>query len=479
MLMPDHPIPIVVDLDDTLVLTDTLVEQLVLIVFKRPGHLPHIARAFLRGRASLKRHIARVATLDFQTLPYHEGVLAYIAKRKQAGSTVHLVTAADQSVADGVAEHLGLFDSATGSDGTTNLKGARKARAIGQMFPSGYAYIGDCAADLPIWQQAREAVLVGGSPRLRRQLDRLGLSQIDTIPRSQPGLAAWLKALRVHQWSKNVIVLVPLLLSQQFRDPAMLARGFFGLMLFNFVASSTYILNDLSDLAADRVHESKRRRPLAAGTIPIASAVPVALGLLLGGLAAGFAIDTRFGLITCAYAAISLLYTFRLKAEPLIDVLTIGGLFTIRVLAGMLLFATPISLWLSTFTFILFTSLALAKRTAELARADHDGRSVVGRGYLAGDTQITTPLGVATGVAAIIVMVLYMELEARKTGLYMTVEPLFLIPIVLSAWLLRVWMRAHRGLLQDDPVVFALQDSTSWMEAAAIVLLWWLATHWA
>jgi len=283
----------------------------------------------------------------------------------------------------------------------------------------------------------------------------------------------------VHQWSKNVIVLVPLLLSQQFRDPVMLARGFLGVMLFCLVASATYLLNDLSDLPADRVHGSKRWRPLAAGTIPIGSAVLVAVGLLLGGLAAACALDSRFGLITFAYAAISLLYTFRLKAEPLIDVLTIGGLFTIRVLAGMILFATPISLWLSTFTFVLFTSLALAKRTAELARADHDGRSVGGRGYLAHDTQITTPLGVATGVAAIVVMVLYMELEARKTGLYTTVEPLFLIPIVLSAWLLRVWMRAHRGLLQEDPVVFALQDVTSWMEALAIVLLWWLATHWA
>ena len=178
------------------------------------------------------------------------------------------------------------------------------------------------------------------------------------------------------------------------------------------------------------------------------------------------------------YAAISLLYTFRLKAVPLIDVFTIGGLFTIRVLAGMILFATPISLWLSTFTFVLFTSLALAKRTAELARAQSDGRSVVGRGYLPGDTQITTPLGVATGVAAIIVMVLYMELEARKTGLYTAVEPLFLIPIVVSAWLLRVWMRAHRGELQDDPVVFALKDTASWIHAAVIVLVWWLATHW-
>jgi len=479
MLMPDHPIPIVVDLDDTLVLTDTLVEQLVLIVFKRPGHLPHIARAFLRGRASLKRHIARVATLDFQTLPYNEGVLAYIAKRKQAGSTVHLMTAADQSIADGVAEHLGLFDSATGSDGSTNLKGIRKADAIGQMFSSGYAYIGDCAADLPIWSRAQEAVLVGGNPRLRRQLDSLGLSHVDTIPRPQPGLAAWLKALRVHQWSKNVIVLVPLLLSQQFRDPLMLARGFVGLILFCAVASATYLFNDLSDLTADRVHGSKRWRPLAAGTVPIGSAMLVAVVLLLGGLAAAFALDARFGWIIFAYTGISLLYTVRLKAEPLIDVLTIGGLFTIRVLAGMILFATPISLWLSTFTFVLFTSLALAKRTAELARADHDGRSIVGRGYLAGDTQITTPLGVATGVAAIIVMVLYMELEARKTGLYMAVEPLFLIPVLLSAWLLRVWMRAHRGVLQDDPVVFALQDVTSWMEAAAIVVLWWLATHWA
>ena len=477
--MPAPALPIVVDLDGTLVLTDTLVEQLVLIVFKRPGQLPHIARAFLRGRASLKKHVANVVKLDFQTLPYNKGVLAYIAKRKQAGSTVHLVTAADQSIADGVAEHLGLFDSATGSDGTTNLKGTRKADAIGQIFPSGYAYIGDCAADLPIWSRAQEAVLVGGSPRLRRQLDSLGLSHIDTIPLPRPGLAGWLKALRVHQWSKNMIVLVPLLLSQQFWDPAMLVRGFFGLMLFCVVASATYVLNDLSDLAADRAHRSKRWRPLAAGTIPIGGAVLVAVGLLLGGLAAACALDSRFGLITFAYAAISLLYTFRLKAEPLIDVLTIGGLFTIRVLAGMILFATPVSLWLSTFTFILFTSLALAKRTAELARADHDGRSIAGRGYLAGDTQITTPLGVATGVAAIIVMVLYMELEARKTGLYMSVEPLFLIPVVLSAWLLRVWMRAHRGVLQDDPVAFALKDRVSWFHAAAIVLMWWLATHWA
>ena len=476
--MSDQPIPVVVDLDDTLVRTDTLLEQLVFIIFKRPGRLPHVAVALLRGRASLKRHIAETVTLDCQTLPYNEGVLAYIAKRKQAGSTVHLVTAADQSVADGVAAHLGLFDSATGSDGTTNLKGAQKAHAIGQMFSNGYASIGDCAADLPIWSRAREAVLVGGSPRLRRQLDSLGLGHIDTIARPSPGLADWLKALRVHQWSKNVIVLVPLLLSQQFRDPAMLARAFVGLMLFNLVASSTYLLNDLSDLAADRVHRSKRWRPLAAGTIPIGSAVPVAVGLLLGGLAAAFAIDSRFGAITFFYAAISLLYTFRLKAEPLIDVFTIGGLFTIRVLAGMILFATPISLWLSTFAFVLFTSLALAKRTAELARAHGDGHSVVGRGYLAGDTHITTPLGVATGVAAIIVMVLYMELEARKTGLYTAVEPLFLIPIVLSAWLLRVWMRAHRGELQDDPVVFALKDTASWIHAAVIVLVWWLATHW-
>jgi len=476
--MSDHPIPVVVDLDDTLVRTDTLLEQLVVIIFKRPNRLPHVAGALLRGRASLKRHIAETVTLDFQTLPYNEGVLDYIAKRKQAGSTVHLVTAADQSVADGVAGHLGLFDSATGSDGTTNLKGAKKAHVIRQMFSNGYAYIGDCAADIPTWSRAQEAVLVGGSPRLRRQLDSLGLSRIDTIARPTPGLADWLKALRVHQWSKNVIVLVPLLLSQQFRDPAMLARAFVGLMLFNLVASSTYLLNDLSDLAADRVHRSKRWRPLAAGTIPIGSAVPVAVGLLLGGLAAAFAIDSRIGVITVGYAAISLLYTFRLKAEPLIDVLTIGGLFTIRVLAGMILFATPISLWLSTFTFMLFTSLALAKRTAELARAHGEGHSVVGRGYLAGDTQITTPLGVATGVAAIVVMVLYMELEARKTGLYTAVEPLFLIPVVLSAWLLRVWMRAHRGELQDDPVVFALKDTASWIHAAVIVLMWWLATLW-
>lgn len=470
------PLPLVIDLDDTLVRTDTLLEQLVFVAFKAPQRLPQAFAALFRGRAVFKRTVAEIANLDVAVLPYNEAIVAHAAERRAEGGAVHLVTAADQSIADKVAAHLGIFETAQGSDGQTNLKGARKAEAIAARFPDGFAYAGDCGADVHIWRRAAEILVVGGGSGLRARLTRENLELRHDFPSAASGPRTWAKALRVHQWAKNAVILVPLFLSQQYADPSVLVRALIGFLVFNLVASSTYVLNDLSDLAADRAHPTKRRRPIAAGAVHIRSALPLALTLLIGGVAASVWLSPAFGAATLAYVVTTLLYSFFLKAQPLIDVMTIGGLFTLRVVAGMLLIATPISLWLSTFAFLLFTSLALAKRHGELARAQVQGRTVVGRGYLSSDTLVTAPLGVSSGVTAVLVMVLYMELEARMTGLYPRVEPLFLIPAVLAAWILRIWLRAHRGTLHDDPVVFALKDRVSWGHAGAVVLLWLAST---
>ncbi len=473
--MSERPVPLIIDLDDTLVRTDTLLEQLAHVAFKRPGALFGIARALLKGRAGFKRAVAAAAqdsNFDARALPYDHAIIAYATERRAAGGEVHLVTAADQSIADGVAAHIEVFHTATGSDGSHNLKGPAKAAAVAERFPDGFAYIGDHHADLHLWRKAREVIVAGGSRGLHQQLAREGLSKHHHFERRGAGLKGWIRGLRVHQWAKNAVVLVPLILSQQYHNPDILLRAFIGLMLFNLVASSTYILNDLSDLASDRLHPTKRTRPFAAGAIHLKHAAPIAVLLLVGGLAGTLLLHPAFGLVTLAYVVITLLYSFKLKAQPLIDVMTIGGLFTLRVTAGMMLVDAPVSLWLCTFTFMLFTCLALAKRNGELVRAQAAGRHEAGRGYLAGDTLITTPLGVATGVSAVLVMVLYMELEARMTGLYDRVEVLFLMPVVLAAWILRIWIRAHRGTLQDDPVVFALRDKASWGHAGAVVLLW-------
>lgn len=202
-------------------------------------------------------------------------------------------------------------------------------------------------------------------------------------------------------------------------------------------------------------------------------AAAAAAALVLGGLAGGALLSLKFGLVVLTYIVVTLLYSMKLKREPLIDVMTIGGLFTIRVAAGMVLTAQPISLWLCSFSMVLFTSLAMAKRHAELIRSLRTGgKGARGRGYEPHDETITVAIGASAAVSAVLIMLLYMQFEAANTGLYHYVKALFLSPIVLASWLMRIWIRSHRGLLDEDPVVFALKDKVSWAHAAAVGLLW-------
>lgn len=468
-------LPLVVDLDQTLVRTDTLLEQIMIVAFKAPLQLPWVVTGLLQGRAIFKRRLCEAAQLSVEQLPYDEEVIAFLREQRALGRGTHLVTAADQAIANQVAEHLHLFDTVQGSDSGLKLQKQNKAEAVRERFAGGYGYIGDSSADLHVWRMADEVLIAGNGARLRRQLAREGRSVHRSFTRPAADFATWRKALRVHHWSKNLLLFAPLLLAQLYDEPWLIIEGVLGFLLLSAVASATYILNDLSDLAADRAHPTKRERPLAAGRLPLRLAAPVALLLLAGGVIGGFLLQASFGGALFAYTALTLLYSFKLKMDPLTDVLTIGALFTLRVIAGMLLFETPISIWLSTFTFMLFTCLALAKRTAELVRAEADGRSIVGRGYVPGDALLTMSLAVAIGITAVLLMVLYMALEASRTGLYQSTEPLFLIPVVLMAWILRILLRAHRGSLQDDPVVFALRDRVSWVHGCAVACLWFLA----
>lgn len=466
--------PLVVDLDDTLVRTDTLLEGLLALGFRKPLQLPAALLTLRHGRARFKREVARLAALDCRTLPYDEAVLAAIAARQARGGAVHLVTAADQSIADGVADNLGVFDSASGSDGRNNLKAASKAAHLAARFPQGFDYIGDSVADLQVWRAAGSAI-VAGDAGISRRLEREGLA-VETLPRPRAGVRDWLKALRLHQWSKNALVFIPLLLAQEFFDQAMTVRVVAAFLLFGMVASGTYLINDLSDLAADRMHRTKRFRALPSGLISIRTALPLAMLLLVGGLVGGVMLHISFGMTLLAYAGLTLLYSFRLKQVPLVDVTAIAGLFALRIIAGMVIIDHPVSLWLVTFTMVLFLSLALAKRTSELVQAQQGGRGAVhGRGYLPGDAPLTLALGISTGVMSIVVMVLYMSIEAMPTGLYLRNGPLLLIPVVVLLWVMRIWVLAHRGTLNDDPVVYAIRDRASWMHAAAVGVLWMLA----
>lgn len=474
LVHPLTPRPLVVDLDGSLIRTDSLHEALVVLAFRHPLRLPGVMAGLWRGRAAFKQRATIAAGLDCAALPFDAAVLELIADRRAAGGSVHLVTAADQAIAAGVAETTALFDSAVGSDGVRNLGASVKADYLGERFPDGFDYVGDCAADLPVWRRAGAATVAGGAPGIARRLRREGLETV-TLPCRKARARDWIKALRLHQWSKNLLLFAPLLLSHEYRVPELSVRVLLAWILFGMAASATYLLNDLSDLAADRRHPTKRFRALAAGRITIRTGVLLALGLLAGGLGGAFWLHPALGMATGCYVALTLAYSFRLKREPLIDVATIAALFAIRIVAGMLVIDRPVSMWLVTFTTVLFFSLALAKRTAELVQAQRSGRPVGGRGYQAGDEPLTLTLGIAAGMVSVLVMVLYMSVDAMPTGLYVQEGPLFLIPAVLGLWILRIWLLAHRGTLNDDPVFFAIRDPASWGHAAAIVLLWALA----
>ncbi|WP_277979257.1 UbiA family prenyltransferase [Sphingomonas phyllosphaerae] len=468
---PARSRPLVVDLDHSLVRTDTLHECLVTLAFRYPGRMPAVVGALGQGRAAFKRAAMLHAGLDCEALPLDPAVVAVIARRRASGGEVHLVTAADQLIADGVAAATGLFDSATGSDGTANLKAEAKAEALARRFPGGFDYVGDSLADVPVWRCAETALLAGDRRGVARRLAHERILP-ELLPRRAVRARDWVKALRLHQWSKNLLVLAPIVLSHEFLAPALLLEALAAFVLFGVVASATYLINDLADLSADRRHPSKRYRALAAGLIPLATAVPLAAGLLGAGLIGGWLLAPAFGATLSCYAVLTLLYSFRLKREPLVDVGAIAALFTLRVVAGMVVIGHPVSLWLATFTATLFLSLALAKRSAELVQAARSGRPVHGRGYLPGDEPLTLALGVAAGIVSVLVMVMYMSVDAMPSGLYVLDGALYVIPAVLCLWVMRVWLLAHRGVLDDDPVIFALRDQVSWWHAGAVAGLW-------
>lgn len=468
------PLPLVVDLDQTLVRTDTLHETMVQIAFRDPARLPGALWSLMGGRAAMKRRCADLSPLDCAHLPYDAAVLSLIEQRRMNGGEVHLVTAADQSIADAVSASLGLFESATGSNGQHNLKSEAKAAALSQRFGAGFDYVGDSRADMAVWRRSASAIVAGGKGGLAARVARGG-AQPTVLPRKKASLRNWIKLLRLHQWSKNGLLFAPLILSHEFLNPAAVATVVAGWLLFGLVASATYILNDLSDLAADRQHPTKRFRALASGLVPISTAVMLAMVMLFGGLAGAMLLHPPFAMVLGCYTALTLSYSLWLKRQPMIDVATIAALFGLRITAGMLIIDHPISPWLVTFTLVLFLSLALAKRTAELVQAAKALRPVKGRGYLPGDEPLTMALGIASGLVSVVVMMLYLWTDAMPNGLYGSLGPLYLIPAVLGLWLMRIWLLAHRGTLNDDPVIYAIRDRGSWAHAGAVAALWGLA----
>lgn len=386
-----------------------------------------------------------------------------------------LATASDRSYADQIASHLDLFDEVMASDGEVNLGSEAKARALVQRFgEQGFEYAADRAADEPVWCHAAKAHIVGGGERLRQRVAAhtpIG----ETFERRRGGL---LCAVRVHQWVKNLLVLVPVILAHRLTDPHALLAAFAAFVLFSMTASGVYLLNDLADLDADRRHHAKRNRPLASGQLPLPVAwalwplllvLPIVLGAML--------LPLGFTLTLAVYVALTLGYTFGLKAKPVLDVVVLGLLYTLRFVAGVMVIDAPMTFWFLAFSLFFFLSLALMKRCEELVmvKARDPEHQLSRRGYRAVDAEPITALGVATGVVSVMILALYIN-DPKVIASYAT--PWLLWPLVplLLYWVSRVWLLVYRGEVHDDPVLFTLKDRTSWVIGVLAGLVWLLAT---
>lgn len=453
---------IVVDLDGTLSRVDALHEDFFVCLRKSPLQATASAIFGSGNKAAMKRNLATMAGRDAGIAPLHTGLVIHLTNLKRTGKLLHLVTASDQYHADAVGNATKLFDTVTGSDGERNLKGLEKASYLKERFPEGFIYAGDSAADVPVWKASAGAILVGKAKRHAGKLKQHGVPIIDVFGDENGAVKDWLRLFRMHQWVKNVLILVPLLLGQMFTQPEAVAAALMAFFFWSIAGSGSYIINDIFDVEADRRHRTKCHRPIASGKIGTSNAFVVAAILLLSGVTGAMWLSGSFGMALLWYLVVTLSYSFKLKTIPLLDVGIIALLFTSRIVAGSLLLALPHSPWLTSFAVLLFLSLALAKRHAELMQADpKKGDLIPGRGYRRSDSSITLALGLSTAMASIVVMLLFITLEASARGVYAAPEALFVTPLVLLFWFMRIWLLSNRGQLDDDPVIFALKDPVS------------------
>lgn len=454
-------LPLILDMDGTLLLTDTLVEAVTERLFSAPVQVLGLAASLSHGRANLKARLAATSRADYAAIPVRQDLVEYAAAERTCGREIWLVTAADQTVADQVAARFDFFTGAVGSDGSNNLKGVAKQVFLREKFPGGYVYAGDSKADLKVWSDADAIILAGagaGVAGRARALER----PIEAVFENQAGGAkVWRKALRLHQWAKNLLVFAPLLLSGLYLQPEAMTATLFVFVGLGLAASGTYILNDLADLSADRRHRSKHARPFASGALPLHHGLLAAPLLIFIGLAvtlAGGGVNALLALL--AYLVVTLAYSFGLKRKALVDVFLLAVLFTLRLLIGAAALGAATSPWLFSFSMFFFFSLSLAKRHVEII-AGAPGEIIRGRGYSSDDAPLSLALGVSSSMASIVILCLYLIEDAFPAGLYQSEDWLLVAPVLIGGWTMRIWLLAHRGRLDDDPVSFAVKDKTS------------------
>jgi 4-hydroxybenzoate polyprenyltransferase len=470
--------PLVVDLDGTLIRSDVLIESGFAYLKSAPLRfyqpLVWLARG---GKPALKAGLAENTNVDVTVLPYDPQVLDWLREEREAGRPLVLATASHERYAHAIADHLGLFDRTFATANGVNLSSHRKRdKLVAEFGERNFDYAGNSHDDVAVWQSAARAYVVNPSSGVERAARKIG--NVERVIESRPpALRTWSKSLRLHQWLKNLLIVVPLLAAHKLTSPELIVSALLAFLAFGLCASSVYLLNDLLDLEDDRHHPTKRKRPLASGALPLTWGVGLFPVLLAGAFAlTALFLPWRFGAVLLGYYALTLAYSMFLKRQVMVDVVVLALLYTIRIVAGTAAIGAHLTFWLLAFSMFIFLSLALVKRYAELHSLQARGLvKTRGRGYLASDLPLISSLGTAAGYLSVLVMAMYIQ-DGNTAKLYRHAQIIWLACPLLLYWISRMWMITHRGQMHDDPIVFAARDRVSLAVVLLCGIVFWAAT---
>jgi 4-hydroxybenzoate polyprenyltransferase/phosphoserine phosphatase len=469
--------PLVVDLDGTLIRSDVLIES-GFAYLKAAPHRFYAPLVWLArdGKSGLKTGLAEATNVDVSVLPYDPAVLEWLKAEREAGRSLVLATASHERYAQAISDHLGLFDKTFASNRDVNLSSHRKRdRLVAEYGEKGFDYAGNSRDDIAVWQSAERAYIVNPSSGVERAARKIG--NVERVIESRPpSVRTWAKSLRLHQWLKNLLILVPLLAAHKLTSPDLVVAAIIAFLTFGLCASSVYLLNDLLDLEDDRHHPVKRRRPLASGALPLMWGLGLFPILLVSAfLGARAFLPWRFCVVLLGYYVLTLAYSMYLKRQVMVDVVVLAMLYTIRIVAGTAAIHGHLTFWLLAFSMFIFLSLALVKRYAELHSMKERGLvKTRGRGYVASDLPLLSSLGTSSGYLAVLVLALYIQ-DGKTASLYRHPQVIWLACPLLLYWVSRTWVIAHRGLMHDDPIVFAARDRVSLAVVALVGLVFWAA----
>jgi len=467
--------PLCVDLDGTLIQTDLVFECLFMLARQNFLYLFCVPFWLLAGKASFKRRLAASIQFDPQEIPYNKDFLAWVEKQHTLGRYTVLATGSDAQLASKIAGYLGCFDEVMASDGTNNLTSySKRAALVGKFGAKGFDYAGNSSVDLPVWNDCDGSIVVEASPRTLQAARKAG-SVSEVFPKREITLKTWLRAARVHQWIKNLLVVLPFLASHQFSNGAAVKNILILFFAFSACASVTYIINDLLDLPSDRNHAIKSSRPFASGDLSIAQGLALAFGFAVLSFALAACLPFSSRVVLAFYFLLTLSYSLWLKQKLILDVIVLASLYTVRIVAGGVATHIRLSDWLICFSLFMFLSLAMCKRSSELMNLLKAKKTrTMGRSYKTGDLEPLNICGICSGIMACL-LILFYATSAQASLLYATPRLLYFLCPLLFYWISRLWVLTFRGDLKEDPILFAVHDRVSYVVCAGMILIAGLA----